>query len=270
MFGETLLTEKTAGDNDRAVLGWGDGPQVKTMPRRRKLFFASLLLLSVMDLLAGAGEVLAQRAGRLSGRVSVTGHYPLTKTLPVFKNRDYCGARIANETLLLGRDRGLKNAVIILQSMDKPIGAEPKRILLDNQRCAFVPHVQVAPLGSDLLLKNSDAILHTVHARLGFETLFNVGLPRWRTVTKRLDRAGVIKIDCDVLHTWMTAVIVIADTPYYAQSDDSGVFSVDGVPPGHYEMSVFHEKFGYRIQRLMLHESELVNLDIVFSAANVR
>ena len=72
-------------------------------------------------------------------------------------------------------------------------------LVLDNKQCAFAPHVQVATLGSDLLLKNSDPILHTVHARLGKETLFNVGLPTWRQVTKRLDREGLIKIDCDVL-----------------------------------------------------------------------
>jgi plastocyanin len=89
--------------------------------------------------------------------------------------------------------------------------------VLDNQRCAFAPHVQVVTVGSEVLLKNSDPILHTVHARLGGETLFNVGLPKWRQVTKRLDRAGVVRIDCDVLHTWMSAAIVVSDSPYFCR-----------------------------------------------------
>jgi hypothetical protein len=72
------------------------------------------------------------------------------------------------------------------------------------------------------ILKNRDPILHTVHARIGKETLFNVGLPTWRQVTKRLDRAGVMRIDCDVLHTWMSAAIVVVTTPYFTITDNNG------------------------------------------------
>jgi hypothetical protein len=44
--------------------------------------------------------------------------------------------------------------------------------------------------------------------------LFNVGLPRWRQVIKSLTRSGIIKIDCDVLHTWMSAAIVVTQSPF--------------------------------------------------------
>ena len=212
----------------------------------------------------------AQAEATVGGRVTVAGSYPARKTLPVFKNRDFCGPRVANETLIVGPERGVKNAVIVLHPIIGGPRAEPKQIVLDNQRCAFVPHAQIAPIGSELLLKNSDPILHTVHARLGQETLFNVGLPRWRTLTKRLDRAGVVKIDCDVLHTWMSAVIVITESPYFAQSDESGSFLVEGLRPGYYDVKVFHERLGSRVQRLHLKDAESVNLDIVFLAEHIR
>jgi hypothetical protein len=138
-------------------------------------------------------------------------------------------------------------------------------LILDNQRCAFAPHVQVAPLGSELLLKNSDPILHTVHARLGRETLFNVGLPKWRAVTKRLDRAGVVKIDCDVLHTWMSAAIVVTDSPYFAVTDQHGAFNIDGLPPGDYEMEVWHERLGAKTRRLSVSGVSVVSLVVVYA-----
>jgi len=236
------------------------------MRRRETGFLAGFLLLSLVQSPASpSGEIFVQATARVSGRVSVAGDYRAPAALPVFKNRDFCGLQVANETLLIGRDRGLKNAVVILRPLARGVAAEPKRIVLDNLRCAFVPHVQVAPVGSELLLKNSDAILHTVHARLDGETLFNVGLPRWRTVTKRLGRAGVVKVDCDVLHTWMSAIIVITDSPFYAQSDETGLFSVERIRPGSYELQVFHERLGYRTQRLELNEGRSVNLDIVYS-----
>lgn len=115
--------------------------------------------------------------GGVSGRVIVGGSYDKPKSLPVFKNRSFCGARLPNETLLVGRDGGLRNAVVTLHPIDRSAGVRPLQVALDNKRCAFAPHVRVAGVGSELVLKNSDPILHTVHARLGNETLFNVGLP---------------------------------------------------------------------------------------------
>ena len=142
--------------------------------------------------------------------------------------------------------------------------------VLDNQRCAFAPHVQVVPVGSEVLLKNSDPILHTVHARLAGETLFNVGLPKWRQVTKRLDRAGVVRIDCDVLHTWMSAAIVVSDSPYFAVTDMHGVFNIGGLPQGEYELEVWHERLGVRMQHMRVAESGAMSVEIIYSTEEIR
>jgi len=125
--------------------------------------------------------------GRVSGRVIVGGSHDKPKPLPVFKNRSFCGSRVPNETLLVGREGGLRNAVVTLHPLDRNVAAQPMPLVLDNTQCAFAPHLQVGAVGSELLLKNSDP---TVHARMGNETLFNVGLPTWQQVTKRLDCAG--------------------------------------------------------------------------------
>jgi hypothetical protein len=116
-------------------------------------------------------------------------------------------------------------------------------------------------------LKNSDPILHTVHARMGKETLFNVGLPTWRQVTKRLERTGVVRIDCDVLHTWMTAAIMVVTTPYFSVTDASGAISFEGLPAGVYEMKVWHERFGVKKTRVNLPENSAVAVDVVFGSS---
>jgi hypothetical protein len=183
------------------------------------IFVFSLVAAGSIDSAAGefqiasAGERVSGRMESVSGTVSVAGNPQRPKPLPVFKNRSFCGTQVSNETLLVGRHGGLQNAVLTFHPLDRNTAAQPMKLVLDNKQCAFAPHVQVATVGSDLLLKNSDPILHTVHARVGKETLFNVGLPTWRQVTKRLDRVGLIRIDCDVLHTWMSAVIIVTRTP---------------------------------------------------------
>jgi hypothetical protein len=243
-----------------------------TIPKKI-LLLAVALSLPIRTLPAAnafAADGLAQATVRLGGRVSVAGSYPTPKALPVFKNRAFCGPQVVNETLLIDRDGGLKNAVVILRAIDRAVAVKPSQLILDNQRCAFAPHVQVAPLGSELSLKNSDPILHTVHARLGRETLFNVGLPKWRKVTKRLDRAGVVRIDCDVLHTWMSAAIIVTDSPYFAVSDERGFFFIEGLPAGLYDMEVWHERLGTRKQELRVNDTGLLTMDVVFSAEKIK
>ena len=200
----------------------------------------------------------------IQGRVSVNGAQPKLKPLPVFKNRVFCGAAVRNETLLIGADGGVENAVVLLRPLGRKAAVETAAITLDNRQCAFTPHVQIATLGSDVLLKNSDPILHTVHARMGHETLFNVGLPKWRRVTQRLDRAGVIRINCDVLHTWMSAAIVVTDTPYFALTDKSGDFKVDHLPAGEYDIEVWHERLGAQRRRLAVSAHGNTHVEVIY------
>jgi hypothetical protein len=103
-----------------------------------------------------------------------------------------------------------------------------------------------------------------VHARLGKETLFNVGLPKWRQVTKRLNREGLIKIDCDVLHTWMSAVIIVTQTPYFAVSDEHGKFFIDRLPAGLYQVEIWHEKLGMKSMMVAMHGDKSLSLDVVY------
>jgi hypothetical protein len=206
-----------------------------------------------------------QSTGSVVGAVWLMGTYEKPAPLKVFKNRDFCGPTVANESLIVNRERGVQNTVILLSSMNDQTIAQPTSIVLDNRNCAFSPRVQVAPLGSELRLKNSDPILHAVHARLGKETLFNVGLPRWRQVTTSLSRSGVIKIDCDVLHTWMSAAIVVTASPYHAVTNQHGRFALERVPAGDYEIETWHEKLGSKKHRLVISENAQTAVDIVYT-----
>jgi hypothetical protein len=214
----------------------------------------------------GFGEPMAPtNTGRIAGKVIAVGEFKQPKPLPVFKNRSFCGTAVANETLVVGNGGALRNAVITLHPAARAVRPEPAPLVLDNQKCAFTPHIQAAVVGSELLLKNSDPILHTVHARLGKETLFNVGLPRWRQVTKRLDRAGVVRIDCDVLHTWMSAAIVVTDTPHFAVTDTHGRFVIESLPAGRYQANIWHEKLGLKTTPVTVTADHAVALDVFYA-----
>jgi hypothetical protein len=63
---------------------------------------------------------------------------------------------------------------------------------------------------------------------------------------------------------------VITDSPYYALSDEQGMFSIEGLPFGNYQMEIWHERLGSRIQELQVNNSGLPVFDVVFSAEKIR
>jgi hypothetical protein len=89
-------------------------------------------------------------------------------------------------------------------------------------------------------------------------------------VSKRLDRGGVMRIDCDVLHTWMSAVIVVVTTPHFAITDAKGRFVLTGLSPGSHRLEVWHERLGRRQSTVNLQENETFALEAVFSSSATR
>ena len=160
---------------------------------------------------------------------------------------------VPDQSLVAASDGALKNVVVTLRGpgLDRQPG-QPRNIQLDNIGCRFAPHVQAAPVGSNLLLLNSDVILHDAHGRIGPRTLFNDGIPRWRRVTRTLRQPGVIKIICELHHAWMSAYIVSTPNRFFAVTGSRGRYAIDGIPPGTYDVRFWHERLGEVSRRVVV------------------
>jgi carboxypeptidase family protein len=183
--------------------------------------------------------------GRIFGTVTLAGDAPALKPLEVYKNREICGIKLADESLVLGPKNGIRYAVVTIEdiSRGKPVEVEESHTL-DNLKCAFVPRVLAASVGHWIVLKNTDPILHTADARVGGRTLFNVALWPGRELRRPVAYPGLIHINCDA-HPWMRAFVVATDHPYHAVTDAYGSYQIDDVPPGTYKVRVWHELLGY-------------------------
>jgi hypothetical protein len=110
-----------------------------------------------------------------------------------------------------------------------------------NEGCRFTPRVQLARPGAPTKTLSKDPLLHTTNAQQdGGRTLFNVGLPVPNlVVTRPLNGPGLVRITCNT-HTWMRGFIVVTEEMGAVTGPD-GRFQLNGVPPGTYELKVWHE-----------------------------
>jgi plastocyanin len=105
----------------------------------------------------------------------------------------------------------------------------------------FSPHVLVVPLGSTVTFPNHDPFNHNVFS-LSEENPFDLGMyGRGETRSVTFDRAGVVRIYCNV-HPQMSALVVVRDNPYYSQPSSDGSFTITDVPAGKYVLHAWHER----------------------------
>ena len=204
--------------------------------------------------------------GRITGRVLFTGAPRPPRPIQVTKDHAVCGARAhTDESLLLGPDGGVRYAVVSVGPI--PAGAawpESPTPTLDQKGCWFNPHVLLVPAGSTIDVVNSDGILHNIHTYPKRNPPTNQAQPKFKKVLNlTFQEPDTVQVKCDV-HSWMNAWIVVAPHPYHAVTDENGAFSLSGVPPGTYTLTVWHESLGTREQPITAAAGESSETTITF------
>src|SRR5436190_3026131 len=141
-----------------------------------------------------------------------------------------------------GGSHGPGGAVIWLKRLggETPRPAPARGKVVTQRSKTFIPHVLVVPVGSKVSFRNEDPVFHNVFS-LSKPNDFDAGLyKQGATYEQTFKRAGVVQILCNI-HSSMLGIVVVVDTPYYAQADGSGAFTIKGVPPGEYELKAWHE-----------------------------
>ncbi len=145
-------------------------------------------------------------------------------------------------TLSGGGSQGPGGAVIWLKRHggETPRPAPAKGKVIDQRNKSFMPHVLAVPVGSKVDFRNEDAIFHNVFS-LSKPNDFDTGLYRQgASYSQVFKKAGPVQLLCNI-HSSMLGYVYVVDTPYYTQADGSGAFMIKGVPPGEYDLSIWHE-----------------------------
>jgi carboxypeptidase family protein len=183
------------------------------------------------------GSLDAQGTGLITGTVTTASgaRAPLRVTF----DQKVCGNELPDDTVVRGPSGALANAVISLVGVKaKGPGAAPAIV---NERCRFVPRVQVARPQASVTTTSTDPVLHTTNAqREDGRLLFNVALPvPGIKISKPAGDAGLVRVSCNT-HPWMHGWLVVTDEMAVVTGAD-GKFTLRDVPAGAYEVRVWHE-----------------------------
>ena len=185
---------------------------------------------------AAEGRFGGQANGSVTGTITTAakGAAPVRVTI----DQKVCGEQLPNEAIVVDAQGRLANAVVILTGVKREHPAEP---LVVNEKCRFAPRVQLIAPKASVKTTSRDPILHTTNAQLeNGRSLFNVALPYpGLTITKAITAPGNVRFSCNT-HPWMRAWMV-ATNEAAAISGADGRFTIDDVPPGTYELRVWHE-----------------------------
>lgn len=226
-------------------------------------------------------EVSVTNGGTIRGQVTITGNKPrpMAFNLVTIPDAVYCG-RISTGTgwrivddFIIAKDGSLKDAVVILDGIQKGKSFELPKVRIDAFDCNFSPFVSVLRDRDEVTVINMDPIEHDIQ---GYETarergarvLFNRPLPMnpfhkvlgmLNSHTHMAGKPMVEKIhlrkgrnlfvmQCG-FHPYMFSWGVVVKNPYYAITKEDGQFEISDVPPGQYTLKVWHAGMKQYLER---------------------
>ena len=206
-------------------------------------------------------------AGTITGEVKFVDSLPKLVPIKITKDQDYCGETLLNETYLVEAAGGLKNVVVFVESAPNGKVADPqKENFLYNGGCRYAPRVLAFQKGERLRVRSHDPKLHIPHGYLGERTVFYLSLPFKNTTidaTAKIREAGMMKVVCDT-HAWMLGFVHVFDHPFFAVTNEQGVFSIPDLPPGSYVLKAWHEDGGIRSQEITVPDTGDVRVSFEF------
>jgi plastocyanin len=148
----------------------------------------------------------------------------------------------------------------------KTFPAPEKHVVIDQKGLMFHPHVVAIQAGTTVDFLNSDNVAHNVfwpsisgNKKLGH----NMGTwPKGEKKPFKFDNPGVASLLCNV-HPEMSAYVVVSPTPYFAETDESGNYTISNVPDGNYTVTAWHE--GAKNQSKPVNVAGSTNADFTLS-----
>src|SRR6266508_4426571 len=165
-----------------------DEPHPVGLAPRRSLMRSPAGRLACSVALAVAGCLLLAGpapAASIKGAVVYAGPAPDKKLIPINIDQYVCGKSREGDELVLGLNRGIRWAVVSLQSLPPGTRWEPssKPVQMDQQACVYVPRVVTVPVGGTVVFLNCYPLHHNLHCFSIQRSFFHPTEQNWMTAS---------------------------------------------------------------------------------------
>jgi len=231
------------------------------------------------------------QGGTIAGRVAFTGTPPVARHFEVQKGPEICGPE-RTLTKVDVKDGWLNGAVVVLEGVEsgKPFtsqrfkspapgegefqyaGREALHLKVELEKCSFGPFTGVVMADTPVRFANHDGIKHTLHSYVLkgrhatiLKTVHNQNLSP-DSHTEKMFQSGTLRharavaLTCD-RHDFMENWLYVIESPYFAITDLDGTFALDQVPPGTYDLVVWHPVLGMERQTVRVGPNGHVDAD---------
>ena len=182
---------------------------------------------------------LAGRSAATTGRVTGTVHL-VARNGEKLASGAYPARRVSKAPADTSE---LSNVIVFVQDAPAEAALQGDRASIQQRDEAFVPRVLAVSRNSVVEFPNFDPFFHDVFS-LSKDATFDLGrYPKGEKRERRFTRAGIVKVYCNI-HSQMSATIMVFDHHLFATPSADGSFSIDGVPPGTWRVSAWHERIG--------------------------
>ena len=155
--------------------------------------------------------------------------------------------------------RDCSDVVVYIDYIDGDVEVPKEHVVMNQKNLKFLPHVIPIVVGTTVDYLNSDDVLHNVFSPDKCAEKFNLGT--WskgetRSYTYNDVDCGAVML-CNV-HPEMEAWILVLQNKYFYKTDKDGKYMIKDVPPGKYELKVWHEKIKGKSQEVEITSDETV------------
>jgi plastocyanin len=232
----------------------------------------SLMSVGLVVLTATAMGALpgpAASAGTISGTVTFTGTPPKMRPIDMAKEPS-CAKQhptpIMTESVVTGPGNAVQWAVVYIAAGAQPSSAPTTPVRYDQKGCEYLPHVATLEVGQPLEIYNDDQTSHNIHPLAKVNPEWNKSQPPGAPPIKAsYSKPEFIAVKCNV-HPWMHGYFAVLSTSHSATTGNDGKFSLEGLPPGKYTVTAWHERFGSQSQEVTVTEGKAATADFVFKA----
>ncbi|MGH7144629.1 MAG: carboxypeptidase regulatory-like domain-containing protein [Planctomycetota bacterium] len=211
--------------------------------------------------------------GTVTGMVTLKGTAPKRKLVPIMGDK-YCvdahkdAPAKTEDEIVDGADQGIENVFIYVKKTPSPwsFTVPTAPVQIHQMGCIYTPHVSAAMVGQTINITSEDDTKHNVHfvSPSGTNSEINKDSLKGQTITyvPQSHELGCY-FKCDI-HNWMHGWVCIESNPLFAVTDKDGKFTLPKLPPGEYEIGVWHEtlKASKPMYKVTVPANGTVKLDI--------